>query len=117
MRRVWRGLFAVALVTAVVFALLPHPPALGITTSDKAQHMAAFGTLTLLALLGWPQTPRLRIAERLSFLGALIEVFQSIPALHRDCDVMDWLADTYIIAGVVLVTWIITRPGARAATP
>jgi len=39
----------------------------------------------------------------LSFLGALVEVFQSIPALHRDCDVMDWIADTFIIVVVLIV--------------
>lgn len=117
MTRTWRILFALAFIGAVTLALLPHPPD-PLPVSDKAKHMAAFGTLTLLALLGWPAMPRLRIAERLSFVGALIEVFQSIPALGRDCDVMDWLADTYVILGVVLVTWIITRPtSAPAATP
>ena len=42
----------------------------------------------------------------LSLFGALIEVFQSIPALHRDSDVVDWIADT--AAGIVvllLVRW------------
>lgn len=116
MRRAWRLLFAIALVGAVTLALLPHPPDVALQVSDKAKHMAAFGVLTLLALLGWPATPRLRIAERLSFVGALIEVFQSIPALHRDCDVMDWLADSYVILGVVLVTAIIAGRE-RGATP
>jgi hypothetical protein len=45
--------------------------------------------------------PRWRIAERLSFFGALIEVSQSIPSLHRDCDIRDWFADT---AAILLVT-------------
>ena len=39
-----------------------------------------------------------RIGERLSFLGALIEVLQAIPELHRDCDIRDWIADTAAIA-------------------
>ena len=29
----------------------------------------------------------------------MIEVAQSIPALHRDCDILDWAADT----GAVMV--------------
>ena len=35
---------------AVTLALLPHPPD-PIHVSDKAKHMAAFGTLTLLAAM------------------------------------------------------------------
>jgi len=34
--------------------------------------------------------------------SALIEVVQAIPALHRDSDVLDWLADT-AACGVVLL--------------
>jgi hypothetical protein len=62
--------------------------------------MFAFACLALLASMGYPAAPPLRIAERLSFVGALIEVLQSIPALQRDCDIMDWVADT----GSILVT-------------
>jgi hypothetical protein len=68
--------------------------------------MAAFGTLTLLSVLAFPNSSLLRIGERLSFLGAMIEVLQSIPALHRDCDIMDWVADTTIIVGVLIVVRI-----------
>ena len=97
----WRFLLAAALAFAVTMALLPAPPDLPV--GDKYQHMAAFGTLTILAALGYPKAPLYRIGERLSFLGAMIEVLQSIPALHRDCDIMDWVADTSVIAGVLIV--------------
>ena len=97
-----RLLFWAALLFALVMALSPQPP-VTVTVTDKWQHMAAFGALTVLACAGWPDAPLLRIAERLSFLGAMIELVQSIPALHRDCDIMDWVADTAIIVGVVLV--------------
>jgi hypothetical protein len=93
--------FWAALAFALVMAFTPHPPS--IPTGDKVQHMAAFGTLTILAVAGYPRAELLRIGERLSFVGALIEVVQSIPALHRDCDIHDWLADTTVIAGVLLV--------------
>ena len=43
------------------------------------------------------------LAERLSFLGAMIEVAQAIPALHRDCDIRDWVADSLAILAVTLV--------------
>ena len=65
--------------------------------NDKAQHSLAFVTLSVLAAGGWPDAPLLRVGERLSFVGALIEVVQAIPALHRDCDIMDWLTDTVAI--------------------
>ena len=98
-----RPLFWAALVFAVTMALLPHPPHVVGQLGDKSQHMLAFGTLAVLAVAGWPRAELLRIGERLSFAGALIEVLQSIPALGRDCDVRDWLADTTVIVAVLIV--------------
>jgi len=107
-----RLLFWGALVFAVTMALLPHPP-VTLSSNDKYQHMMAFGALTILAAAGWPQAELLRIGERLSFLGALIEVLQSIPSLHRDCDIHDWLADTLVIVVVLLVVAAWRRRRAR----
>lgn len=98
-----RLLFWVALVFALFMAWTPHPPAVPGDPVDKVQHMLAFGTLTILACAGYPQAELLRTGERLSFIGALIEVVQAIPALHRDCDIKDWAADTLIIVAVLLV--------------
>ncbi len=98
----WFFALIVATSFAVGMALMPHPVPI-VEVGDKWQHMAAFGTLTLLSVLAFPGASLLRIGERLSFLGALIEVFQSIPSLHRDCDVMDWVADTFIIIVVLAV--------------
>ena len=70
---------------------------------DKFEHMLAFGTLTFLARLGFAKMPNWLILERLSFIGALIEVFQAIPALHRDCDWHDWIADSLAIIGMLVV--------------
>jgi|CoawatStandDraft_6_1074263.scaffolds.fasta_scaffold06562_3 hypothetical protein len=92
-----------ALIFAVVMALLPHPPSFPGEMRDKFQHMLAFGTLTILSVAAYPKAELLRIGERLSFVGALIEVLQAIPELHRDCDIHDWLADTVVIVGVLLV--------------
>jgi len=100
----WRLLLSLTLSVAVVMALLPAPPALPIGgIGDKWAHALTFATLTLLAGLAYPETPPNRIGERLSFLGALIEIFQSIPALNRDCDILDWLADTAAIIVVLTV--------------
>ena len=101
--RLMRIAFWAALAFAVTMALLPHPPNVVGHIEDKFQHMLAFGTLTILAVAGYPQTGLLRIGERLSFLGAMIELLQSIPRLHRDCDILDWVADTFVIAVVLLV--------------
>ena len=100
-----------AIVVSVIAALAPSPefePTF--KNVDKVQHMAAFAVLAGLARLGFPDTSQWRIIERLSFLGAAIEVFQSIPALNRDCDVWDWAADTLAAAVMVIVlTRLIAR--------
>jgi hypothetical protein len=93
--------FAAALLLTLVMAWLPHPPHL--PESDKFWHAAAFVTLSFLASFAFPQVPPVRVGERLSFLGALIELVQNIPALHRDCDIMDWVADTIAIAVTLAV--------------
>jgi len=111
------GFFAAAAL-AVIMALLPTPPGNPLDAmGDKVEHMTAFGVLALLARLGWRHAGSLRILERLSFLGALIEVFQSIPALHRDCDPLDWIADTAAVAVVLLLTHWLKQPLPRAEAP
>ena len=49
------------------------------------------------------------MVERLSFLGALIEVAQAMPVLHRDCDIRDWAADTLAIVVVTVVFALLGR--------
>lgn len=102
-----------AVAFAVTMALLPHPPNL-IESNDKAQHMLAFAVLSALAAWSYPGAELLRIGERLSFLGALIEVCQAIPSLHRDCDIRDWIADTAAIAIILLLVWSARRRTAAA---
>ena len=113
MLRVYQLAFVAALLFTLVMAWLPHPPALPVDLGDKTQHMAAFATLSVLASLAFPDQLLARIGERLSFLGAIIEVVQSIPALHRDCDIMDWAADTVAVI-VTLVIIAIVRGQAGA---
>ncbi len=104
-----RATFWIALVFAVTMALLPKPPAVMGDMGDKYQHMLAFACLTVLASAGYPRARPLRVAERLSFVGALIEVLQSIPALHRDCQIMDWVADTAAILITLAVVTIFRK--------
>lgn len=93
-----RLVLALASVFTLFMALSPKPPHMPIDRfGDKFEHMFAFATLTLLARLAFPRASAGRLLERLSFFGALIEVFQNIPSLHRDCDWHDWLADTIAV--------------------
>lgn len=95
--------FATALLSTVA-ALMPSIPfEPNFEFEDKVKHFAIFALLAGLAWFGFPQAPRRLILERLSFLGAAIEVLQSIPALHRDCDVLDWATDTLAV-GIALLS-------------
>jgi len=101
---VFRLLFWLATAFAVTMAVLPHPPRGPLDRfGDKVEHIVAFAVLATLANLGFGDAPKRVIVERLSFLGAAIEVVQSIPALHRDCDVRDWIVDTIAVAVVTLL--------------
>lgn len=118
MRSSWflRTAFFAALAFTLVMAWLPHPPQIPGNPEDKVQHIAAFLALSLLGAMAFPKASLFRLAERLSFLGALIEVVQNIPALHRDCDIMDWAADTAAVAVMLVLVrvWRARRSGGTA---
>jgi len=101
--RASRALFWAAACFAFVMAVLPYPPPVPGQPSDKVQHMVAFATLALLGSFAYPKWGLLRLLAVLSLFGALIEVVQAIPALHRDSDVIDWIADTAAVAAVLLL--------------
>lgn len=91
---------------ALVMATLPKPPQLPGTPSDKIQHVIAFIVLAGLAAAAYRRTSLVVIAVGLSAFGALIEFLQTIPALHRDSDMQDWVADTAASVFVLLITWL-----------
>lgn len=97
-----RLLFWAAASFAFVMAILPHPPEIPGNPNDKLQHVAAFATLGVLGAWAYFQTSLLYLFGGLSAFGAFIEIVQAIPALHRDCDIKDWIADT-VACGVVLL--------------
>ena len=100
--RLPRLLFWAAAVFAFVMAALPHPPHLPGDPSDKVLHVIAFAILGLLGAWAYARSSPWRLLIGLSLFGALIEVVQAIPVLHRDSDIIDWLADT-VAAGLVLL--------------
>jgi VanZ family protein len=95
-------IFWCAAAFAFVMAVLPHPPEVPGAPSDKIQHIVAFLVLAGLGAWAYPSAGKVRLGLALSVFGALIEVTQAIPALHRDSDIVDWAADT-VAAGVVLL--------------
>jgi hypothetical protein len=105
----WRLLFWAALIFAFVMAVLPHPPRLPGEPSDKVQHIIAFTTLAILGRIAFPKLIDWRLIAGLSLFGSVIEVVQLIPALNRDGDVIDWLADTAAVGTVLLLFRLIRR--------
>lgn len=105
--------FAAALTLTLYMALTPHPPRVFLDPyGDKIQHFSAFGLLTGLAMLGFPRVAHWLILEHMSFLGALIEVGQTLPFSHRDCDWADWVVDTIAAAIAVVILGALMRRSA-----
>jgi hypothetical protein len=113
-RRRVRILFWVAAAFAFTMAVNPHPIDVPGEPGDKVQHMAAFATLAALAAAGWPERNSAAIGLALSYFGAIIEIVQAIPALHRDCDIADWAADTLALTLVLAAAFLIRRAARRA---
>lgn len=108
--RAAKALFWAAALFALVMALLPHPPRMPGNPSDKLQHIMAFAVLGLLGRIAFQRLSTLRLIAALSLFGALIEVLQAIPVLHRDSDPLDWLADTVACTIVLFaLRWLLPR--------
>lgn len=100
---VLRIAFWAAATIALMMALIPHPPEFPGEPSDKVQHIAAFLSLGALGSFAYPKTNPLYLGGGLSLFGAAIEVLQLIPALHRDGDPVDWMADTAAVAVIIIL--------------
>lgn len=68
------------------------------TFNDKINHLAAFGTLSLLAHIAYASTPKVKWATGLLGYGLLIEVVQYFLP-HREFSLLDLAAD---LAGIAL---------------
>ena len=92
-----RKLFRVAtLLVAVVLAWLAFRPSTGMDAGlpwDKANHAASFVVLTVLTGCGWPGVGAGRMALIMLAAGTGIELVQGLPAVGRDADVWDVVAD------------------------
>jgi len=101
--------FFAALLFTFYSAVVPPSLALQLVPWDKAEHFIAFYTLTGLAAAAFPRRSLFLTAVSLSAFGALIELVQGTPLVHRDMDFWDWVADTLAIiaalAPMLLVWW------------
>lgn len=95
-----RAGLAVAAGYTLVSAFLPQHLLISVFHWDKAQHFAAFYVMTGLAVVAFPRTGLVGFGFALALFGALIEIVQGLPAVHRDLDYRDWIADC---AGIVAV--------------
>ena len=101
--------FFAALIFTFYSAVIPPREALQLVPWDKAEHFIAFYALTGLGVAAYPKRNLLVLAAILSAFGALIEIVQGLPIVHRDRDFWDWVADTIAIAAalapMLLVWW------------
>jgi VanZ family protein len=97
------ALFWGALAFTLVMALLPKPPHLPGDPSDKVQHLVAFAVLAAIASSAYARTGLIRVGAGLLVFGALIELLQAIPSLHRDSSLIDWIADCAAVTIVLLI--------------
>jgi VanZ family protein len=95
--------FWTAWLVSFTFAVRPLPFEIDVANSDKFLHILAFAVLSVLATLAFSKAPAWRVGLWLSAYGALIEIVQAIPILHRDSDIADWIVDTATVAIVLTV--------------
>ncbi|WP_343609127.1 hypothetical protein [Novosphingobium sp.] len=116
-----RGAFLLLLAAVLYLTLIPTPPHVALDNlpyGDKIEHFTAFGALAFAARLGFPRMPSWLVLERLSFLGAMIEVVQGSPGLQRDCDWTDWAADTLgVMVALVAVRVLYSAFRSRKPSP
>jgi hypothetical protein len=107
--RLAQAVFVAALIFTCYSAVIPPSHALQLVPWDKAEHFIAFYTLTGLGVAAFPRRRLWVVGLLLSALGALIEFVQGLPAVHRDRDFWDWVADSIAIiaalAPMLLVWW------------
>jgi hypothetical protein len=99
--KIARLVFFAALIFTFYSAVMPPSHVLQLTPWDKATHFIAFYVLTGLAVAAFPKQNLIVVAALLSAFGALIELVQGLPVVHRDRDFWDWVADTLAISSAL----------------
>src|SRR3954462_7967186 len=106
LRRVLASLLVAYWGFALVMTHIPHPPPIGPQVSDKLIHFLAYGLLSGLLFLtlwmwrpGWRYLPLVVLGMIIAY-AAFDELTQ--PIFGRDCEFLDWVADSS--AAVVAVS-------------
>jgi VanZ family protein len=110
-------LFRIAFVLCAlaVFGLAVMPGNLDpVHVWDKAKHFFAFFVLGGLGALAFPRQRLVVLGLLLSGFGALIEVVQALPFVHRDASVKDWIADSVALLVVLCLFELIRRNAVRS---
>lgn len=95
----------IAVAISYVAALLPQREAPHLGASDKLDHMAAFLAISVLGRIGYPRPAWAMLLVAISAFGGLIELSQMLPAIGRDAEWGDWIADTVAAIAGLLVAW------------
>ena len=99
--RAFPALFWIALLLSFCAGVAPAGEAPALMPWDKAQHFVAFYVLSVLGALAYPRRSLLAIGAWVAAFGALIELVQALPVVHRDPDFWDWSADVLAIASAL----------------
>ena len=105
MQRYSRIAFVAAAIFAFVMAVIPHPPPVPGHPNDVIQHFVTFAVLAILSGYGFRNCSAVKLLVALSAFGAVIEILQAIPMLHRDSDI----GDLGIDLAATLLALVITR--------
>ena len=76
---------------------------------DKVVHLGIFGVFAVLWLRALPHLPErfLRIGLAGAVLGAITEIVQNLPIIHRDGELSDWVADMVgLLLAMTLFYWL-----------
>jgi hypothetical protein len=107
--RLAQAVFFAALIFTFYSAVAPPTHAVQLVPWDKAEHFIAFYALTGLGVAAFPRRRPWVIGASMSAFGALIEIVQGLPMVHRDRDFWDWVADTIAVVAalspMLLVWW------------
>lgn len=110
MKRAARILLVAAACFAFIMAAAPHPPRIPGEPPDKILHMLAFAVLGGLSAYSFPNRSIAFLFAALMIFGGLIEIVQAIPALHRDSELADWIADGIAaLTSLAAARWIERR--------
>jgi VanZ family protein len=102
LRRSAIAVFWLAMAFAFYCAVAPVEK-LHLGDRDKVEHVLAFFTLTILCTVAYPRRALAVSGLKMLAFGAFIEIVQSIPALGRQADVADLVADGCAILAAISV--------------